>query len=222
MSTREESYSGYPLWIVPLTGGPPPEPDTHPNAVRIYADENQDLRSLKSDGTDAPIGGGGSQAGGPVVRGPFSFSFNSPGLLTGLEIGYTPAIGDILLDAWFEIDTAWNGTTPKGDIGLFTGGANSGFFGFAFDVVPMNNPDSENPSGLLDSASAPPPGQVLSLAFLGSLPTFQPRIVPGKFTVASPMKVCVSQDGTNTGADPGSAQGAAKVYIITATPAPFV
>ncbi len=61
MSSREESYSGYPLWIVPLTGGPAPEPDTHPNAVRIYADENQDLRSLKSDGTDTPIGGGGSQ-----------------------------------------------------------------------------------------------------------------------------------------------------------------
>ncbi len=60
MSTREESYSGYPLWIVPLTGGDAPEPDGHPNAVRIYADENQDLRTIKSDGTDAPVGGGGA------------------------------------------------------------------------------------------------------------------------------------------------------------------
>ncbi len=74
MSTREESYSGYPLWIVPLTGAPAPGPDPHPNAVRIYADENQDLRTIKSDGTDAPIGGGGSQ---PALHGALMYGSGS-------------------------------------------------------------------------------------------------------------------------------------------------
>jgi hypothetical protein len=43
--------------------------------------------------------------------------------------------------------------------------------------------------------------------------------VPAKFTAADPIKVCVSQDGTNTGADPASTQGAGVLYLVTATPA---
>lgn len=44
------------------------------------------------------------------------------------------------------------------------------------------------------------------------------RLLPGKFTAADAIKVVVSQNGSSTGADPGATQGAAVLYLVTATP----
>jgi hypothetical protein len=68
-----------------------------------------------------PSGGGGGGAGAPVVH-KFAFAYDTASLHTGAT-AYTPAAGDVLLDAWIEIDTAWDGTTPLGDFGAFAGGA---------------------------------------------------------------------------------------------------
>lgn len=52
---------------------------------------------------------------------------------------------------------------------------------------------------------------VLGPVILGS------RYLPFQLT-GDPIKVCVSHDGTPSGADPGSTQGAATLYLMTATP----
>src|ERR1700747_2143590 len=68
--------------------------------------------------------------GVPVVR-KFPFSYNTPGLLTGATV-YTPTIGDLLVGAWFEINTPWDGTTPLGEVGQFID-TNLGLF--AYDTI---------------------------------------------------------------------------------------
>lgn len=153
-------------------------------------------------------------AGASIVR-KFPFAFDTPNLLTGAAL-YTPTAGDILLNAWIQIDTVWNGTTPKGDIGTFTGDVEftggGGLFG-SLDGGPlaMTLADvSEYDPGYLspDPDGTRNPGLVQGVS----------RIAPGKIMTADPIKVCVSQDGTNIGADPGSSQGSAVLYLVTATP----
>lgn len=48
----------YPDYLE-LRGGETPPADPHEGSVRVYADADQALRTIKSDGTDAPVGGGG-------------------------------------------------------------------------------------------------------------------------------------------------------------------
>jgi hypothetical protein len=175
---------------------------------------------------------GGTPAGTAVVR-KFPFAYNTPGILTGAAL-YTPTIGDILLDAWVEIDTAWNGTTPFGDVGDFHNGTGL-FVSMGFNhPVPMNLADSgigggpyliggsANDLALWDAiaqiAEYPVPAPVPSSVSIASGQGNANRYVPGKFTTADPVKFCVSQDGSDTGANPGSTQGAAILYLVTATP----
>jgi len=176
--------------------------------------------------------------GVPIVR-KFPFAFNTPNILTGASL-YTPTIGDILLDAWIEIDTAWDGMTPLGDVGLFLSHIPGLFQGAAGAAVPMNVADTlihgEGPLGgqsMNDLHTADALGQslngvaVLPVPVAGAsltLATPSPfangvRVVPSKFQSANPIKVVVSQDGTTTGGDPGSTVGSAILYLVTATPA---
>jgi hypothetical protein len=162
---------------------------------------------------------GTSGAGSPVVRA-FPFAYNTPSLLTGHAV-YTPTIGDVLLDAWVEVRTAWNGTTPLCDFGRFAGGrgwnAYDGFHG----VRAMDQADDSN--GLVGMSVNGGPGDGRSLlAAVNADPSGTwgtDRNLPASFITADPIKVVVSQDGTDAGADPGSTQGAAVLYLITATPA---
>ncbi len=184
---------------------------------------------------------------GATVRGPYSFTYATAGLAVGVTF-YTPTVADILLDAWIEVDTAWDGTTPKGDIGF--GGfdnniAGFGLFAYAFGTgvgyVDMTQAASPGPGGgataglmlsgagglrgldgageafdLLHVPNTPPPTALTRLTPDNAFPT-----LPMKFRAASPLVVCVSQTGDTTGAAPGASQGAAKLYIITATPVAF-
>ncbi len=61
----------HPSDFLELNTGPEPAPSPHESGVRVYADDAGALHSLQSDGTDAPIGGGGSQpvSGFAVVSG---------------------------------------------------------------------------------------------------------------------------------------------------------
>jgi hypothetical protein len=181
-----------------------------------------------SPGTWVAVGAGGGGAGAPVVR-KFPFAFNTPGILTGAAV-YTPTVNDVLLDAWVEVDTAWNGTTPEGDVGSFNGAATGLYASAGFGPIDMTKADQDitGSYGLLISNNTSGAGTYPSLALslaqstaaIPAYPAFSPfRAVPGKFTAAHPVKVCVSQDGTNTGANPGSTQGEAILYLVTATPA---
>lgn len=89
-------------------------------------DENEDLsgvpsgwvRTVSADGTatwQAPATSpGGSVPGVSIVR-RFPFAFDTASLTTGAPL-YTPTVNDILIDGWVEIVTAWDGTTPQGDV----------------------------------------------------------------------------------------------------------
>jgi hypothetical protein len=134
------------------------------------------------------------------------FAHNTAGLLTGAAV-YTPTIGDILLNAWIAIITAWDGTTPQGDFSQFTGsGAPLGLLGYFGTSTTM-----DSAADTINNGGGPRmPG--MNVAF------DENGVAPGVFTSADPIKVVVSQNGTITGADPGSTQGAAILYLVVATP----
>ncbi len=149
----------------------------------------------------------GATEGFPVVRGPFAFTFATVGLAAGVTV-YTPTIGDILLDAWISVLVAFDGTTPKADlgsgvavnVGLFSGDA----------VIDLTVADAATyGTGLLTSTE-----NGLAAASGNS----SKRIVPSKFTSADPILVWASQNGQQGGTALDSAAGSAQVYIVTATP----
>jgi len=159
-------------------------------------------------------GGGGSQT---VVRGPLSFAFNTAGLANGVTV-YTPTVNDLLLDAWIEIDTAFDGTTPKGDIGTFVG-TTSGLFASVSALVDISHADVETAGtgvrvNLVTSAAM---SLVMAPLVFGSAA----RPAPARFTATNPLLLVVSQDGTKGGAAIGGTAGAGRLYIVTATPVAF-
>lgn len=161
----------------------------------------------------------GSSAGSPVVR-KFPFAFDTPNLLTGAAV-YTPTVGDVLLDAWVEIDTAWDGTTPQGDFGQFLGGETFGNFAEFNGALNMLNADVAAGQVITQSMRTQgtlggPASGLYQQQSTGNGDFI--RALPARFTTTDPIKVCVSQDGTNTGADPASTQGAAVLYLVTCTP----
>ena len=170
--------------------------------------------------------GGTTGQGAPVVRA-FQFAYNTPSILTGAPL-YTPTPGDILLNAWMEIDTAWNGTTPIGDFGQFLAGETEGllnFISFVSANVDMSAADSAiQTTGSSIYGSTNGAGSSVDLVAdsltnsAGSSGATVNRYVPGVFRGADPIKVVVSQDGTVGGANPGSTQGAGVLYLVTATP----
>jgi hypothetical protein len=161
--------------------------------------------------------GGGSQPGAARVLGPFPFTHATAGLAAGVAF-YTPTIGDILLDGWIEVDTAFDGTTPKGDIGTFVGNT-SGLFGN--DTLPIDLTKADNQgggTGVLLNDNIKQNALALAGAVTNAGVPENYRVTPAKFTAANPLKVVVSQDGTAGGVATGSTVGAAAVYIVIATP----
>jgi hypothetical protein len=185
----------------------------------VFPNSESDMRALA-----AYVGRGHPR----VIACPFAW--NTPNLLTGAAV-YTPTPGDILLDAWFEIDTAWDGTTPLGDFGNLLNENGKGFFqlvsSFAVRMDWANSdywgysvPSSTVALSEVDTLSQAVDGVlVVAGASLHQADISNgSSLLPSKFTAANPIKVVVSQDGTNTGADPGSTVGAAILYLVVATP----
>lgn len=178
-----------------------------------------------SEGTVAYVGpqtNGGSSA---VVR-KFPFAFDTPGISSGGVDAYTPTVDDILLDAWIEILTPWDGTTPLCDIGPLLDGTNQGLYriwSFEGNSVQMSYPDDPQPGtnivSVFNQTYGAPNLQALNETYAnnaGHLPGL--RWVPGRFSTSDPLKVWVTQNALSDGADPGSTQGTAVLYLVTATP----
>lgn len=55
-----------------------------------------------------------------VASFPFTFAEGSAALAAGIETGIVLNDGDLIVGAWFEVDTAFNGTTPLADVGTFS------------------------------------------------------------------------------------------------------
>lgn len=188
---------------------------------------------------------GGAPAGVAIVR-KFPFAFDAANLVDG-HVVYTPTVGDILLDLWVSVITPWNGTTPIGDVGTFDGSV-GGFFSWQGYVardgagggIPMTYADVDagsaggfgmigtaislgsaiaEVSAVTESVRVQNNGNPVWLSAAPNFITQATRPLPAVFTTDDPIKVVVSTDGTTDGADPGSTQGAAILYLVTATPA---
>lgn len=164
-----------------------------------------------------------------------TFSYNTANIQTGATL-YVPTPGDILLDLWIEIVVAWNGTTPLGDVGAFSGGGSalyglhkmdmtaadifSGGYGVTIganfsDVRAQQTVDNARIYLRTQSGSNPTQLETQpSLVHAG----YGSRLLPARFANNNDIKVCVSQNGTTSGADPGSSQGQAFLYLVTFTP----
>lgn len=169
-------------------------------------------------GAQGPQGAQGAAGVGTYLIRKFTFAFNTANLTTGAAL-YTPTVGDILYDAWIEVDTAWDGTTPLADVGLFTaGGPPTGLFAVAGGgpaiIVDMTVADSSSTTGMLAS----PAGSKNLSIIEGVGAEVSTRVLPAKFTSTSPVCVCVSQTGAPGGASPGASAGAATLYLVTGTP----
>lgn len=152
----------------------------------------------------------------PIIR-PFSFAYNTANLTSGVTV-YTPTVGDLLLDAWVEVDTAWNGSNPNFDFGTFTTNT-SGLFANTSSIINLSNADEtiNNNAGLLTGNGQTDLMQRVISAATVSGGGFT-RVLPLKFTANNPIKIVVSQNGAIGGASPGASQGSAVLYLVTATP----
>lgn len=223
-STAHFSGSGSPVGVVTPSG----EGD-------LYVDDTTPGLWQATGATSADWAQVGTSVQGASIVRKFPFAFNTPGILTGAAL-YTPTVGDILLDAWIEIDTAWDGTTPLGDVGTFIGGGTGLWASQLFPLdMALADIDQSNSQGmkvgnntrlsdiqtLLDATLYLAANTITGAISqsVGAASDGGTRIIPMKFTAANPIEVVVSQDGTNTGADPGSTQGAGVLYLVTATPA---
>lgn len=211
-STAKYSGSGSPVGVVTPSG-----------IGDLYVDDTTPAlyQATGLTSADWQVQGGPSGQGNVVVR-HFPFAYNSAGISTpsgaipGFAI-YTPTIGDILLDAWWEIDTAWNGTTPTFALSAdFASGSMSGNQG---DLAKADS-GAYYWSTLLTQGS----GTTLSSDILGQqgIPAGAQteRGLPAKFLTADPLKIIIGQSGVGpTALDPGATQGAGILYLVTATPA---
>lgn len=176
-------------------------------------------------------------AGAATVR-KFPFAYNDVGLNAGKTI-YVPTAGDILLDVWVAVTTAWDGFQPWCDVGTFVG-SNAGFWGStggslpldmtqidavvpgAGETIGMAGPPASELGALVDNGKyneAAGAGTPFTIGRIAALSTFSqiPRRMPVLLS-ATPIKVCVSLTGQAGGAAPGATHGAGNVYLVTATP----
>lgn len=154
-----------------------------------------------------------SEAGGvgtAIWRGPFSFLYNDVGLNAGIAF-YTPTVDDLLLDVWALVRTAWDGTTPKGDVGT-AHGSNSGLFA-AFDTIDMTRAMEVDLNGAGNVSQEGEPNSMTARQ-ISTVSSLVPRLI----TAAYPLKFWVTQNGDAGATAPGASQGRADIYIATCTP----
>ena len=188
-------------------GTTPSTPATGHDA--LYDDLDYGLSVIDDSGTVRPL-----TAGIPRVYRK-AIAFDDTNILTGALI-YTPTIGDVLMDAWFEITTGWDGTTPKGDIGTFVTATVGLFSSQGNGAVTLSTPDDQSAGdGLLvaGGGSNDPLGLAASVGYNGN--GFRPQ---ARVTIANPIRLVVTQTGAVGGGDPGSTQGAGFVGLVIVTP----
>ncbi len=130
------------------------------------------------------------------------------------KVLYTPTIGDVLLDIWVQLDTGWDGTTPVLDVGTFVGNTSGMFTAQSVTFQPtVGKEDTEaEGDGVLGSTHYP------SIAAASGANSR--RFPPALFTASSPLLCVVSVGGARLNSPTVSTQGAANIYIVTATPTP--
>lgn len=129
------------------------------------------------------------------------------GAPTGVEF-FTPTSDEVasgiwLLDAWFEIDTAWDGTSPGGDIGTYLF-ASEGLF-VSHEVIDMTQADEDGAAYGYGGAGLLYNPHTNNTSLLVSAANQNIRLAPLRFTDVNPLRVKI-MDGFS---DPGSTVGSA-------------
>lgn len=143
----------------------------------------------------------------------FPFTYQTAGLAAGVTI-YTPTVGTIIEDIGVVITTAFNGTTPKIDIGTFNGGNNGLFDELATAPVDATKvyADVTNNAGLASANSALwLSAAVVSHGITGSSAISSPQL---RVSAANPILLVASQSGAKGGTAITSTQGAGTIYIV--------
>jgi hypothetical protein len=137
-----------------------------------------------------------------TLLGPFTFSFATPGLTTGVPLVTLP-VGAVICGIGVSVPVAFDGTTPLADVGTFDGG-NAGLFDTINSAaVDLTSADA----AVTDNAGI---SQVQATGWLTS--------VGLPITAICTLSLVVSQDGTKGGTATGSTAGTGAVYVLVATP----
>lgn len=147
----------------------------------------------------------------------YDFVYNTANIATGVAV-YTPAAGDVLLDAWILVTTAFNAAF-KADIGTFDGETVGVFgdpLGSALDLTGAAN--------TFDHISFPKtitefyPFNLVARMVAVSSSAENGYNPAGTFLTTDPLKIVGNQTGAVGGAATGATVGAATLYFIIATP----
>jgi len=138
-------------------------------------------------------------------------AFNLAGLNAGVTI-LSPNPGDLVFDVWVELHTAFDGTTPKLDVGTTRNPV--GFFqslgNGPLDLTAAVDNDELQTLLISDYLRS---GTGSSFSDLNAIAGR--RIVPAAWANnVSDFSVWVSQDGNGGSAAPGSTTGLARVYVF--------
>lgn len=142
---------------------------------------------------EGTLGGAGGGASSPTVVAT-AFAYNTANILTGAPL-YTPNAGEVIVDWWVEIDTAWNGLRPQLDLGTFSG-PNGLLTELSASPIEMWNAATAatDNTGILLSTTP----TSFSAALINAAMTNATTLGDWQFkmTAADPIAVVVSQDGT--------------------------
>ncbi len=147
-----------------------------------------------------------------VVRVPFT---HSDANTNGVSI-YTPTAGELLIDAFIIVTTAFNGTTPYADIGCF-GDNSRGFFDW-IGALPGGFPVDLTGVASVASATDPGDGNIRDLRLAAALGGDGSSYTPIRFTNATPVLLVINTTGFK--GDPASSPsvGAGEVVLVIANP----
>lgn len=172
------------------------------NGILYQASQRVPINTSPPNGTYWQIVGGEQAATPASIPAHYAFPFQvgqytAAQLAAGVPITtYIPNEGDVVIEAWFEVEVAFNGTTPKLDWGSFSSTEgimhelNSAVVdGTAADGAVANNDTFKTPSAKLGGVAL--------------------RVVK-----TAPLYVVCSEDGTKGGTTTGATSGTAILHLI--------
>lgn len=156
----------------------------------------------------------------PLTLRSYSFTYQTANLATGVTI-FTPTVGDVIYDIGVSVTTAFNGTTPKIDVGTFSGGNNG-----LFDVLAGAPVDATKVySAVTTNAGLTSPNSHLwlqaAVGSVGAAGTAAYNSSPLIVSVANPFLVVASQSGAKGGTAITSSAGACTIHLLIGTALSF-
>jgi hypothetical protein len=177
------------------------QPVLEARQLSVQGGTANDVLIVGADGTVS--GGPAASVGGVTLYGPYALAYNTASLNDGVAVGYTPAIGDVF-QVITIVTTAFNGTTPLVDYG-YTGDTTGIIY-------------AQTAAALDVSATALALTAYTVETVVDSSTSYSAWSVA---TAADGLLVWLSQNGQKGGTAPGGSAGAAKVYVLAATPVAF-